>query len=63
VLRDVRTLDRKIADLNGRIDAEVEATGITLTRIFGVGPILAARIVGTVGDVGRFRSIRVSPFR
>jgi hypothetical protein len=26
VLRDVRTLDRKIADLNGRIEAEVEAS-------------------------------------
>ena len=54
VLRDVRTLDRKIADLNGRIEAEVEASGTTLTEIFGVGPILAARIIGTVGNVGRF---------
>ncbi len=54
VLRDVRTLDRKIADLNGRIEAEVEASGSTLTEIFGVGPILAARILGTVGDVSRF---------
>jgi len=54
VLRDVRTLDRKIADLNRRIEAEVDASGTTLTEIFGVGPILAARIVGTVGDVGRF---------
>ena len=54
VLRDVRTLDRKIADLNGRIEAEVEASGTTLTEIFGVGPILAATILGTVGDVGRF---------
>jgi transposase len=54
VLRDVRTLDRKIADLNGRIEAEVEASGTTLTEIFGIGPILAARIIGTVGDVGRF---------
>jgi transposase len=54
VLRDVRTLDRKIADLNERIAAEVEATGTTLTQIFGVGPILAARIIGTVGNVGRF---------
>jgi transposase len=54
VLRDIRTLDRKIADLNGRIEAEVEASGTTLTEIFGVGPILAARIIGTVGDVGRF---------
>jgi transposase len=54
ILRDVRTLDRKIADLNGRIEAEVEASGTTLTEIFGIGPILAARIIGTVGDVGRF---------
>jgi transposase len=32
----------------------VEASGTTLTQIFGVGPILAARIIGTVGNVGRF---------
>ena len=54
ILRDVRTLDRKIADLNRRIETEVEASGTTLTQIFGVGPILAATILGTVGDVGRF---------
>src|SRR5215208_1602866 len=54
VLRDVRTLDRKIADLGGRIEAEVEASGSTLIEIFGIGPILAARIIGTVGDVRRF---------
>ena len=54
ILRDVRTLDRKIADLNGRIEAEVEASGTTLTEIFGIGPILAAKIIGTVGNVGRF---------
>jgi transposase len=54
VLRDVRTLDRKIADLERRIEAEVEASGTTLTQIFGVGPILAARIIGSVGDVTRF---------
>jgi transposase len=54
VLRDVRTLDRKIADLNGLIEAEVEASGTTLTEIFGIAPILAARIIGTVGNVARF---------
>ena len=47
VLRDVRTLDRKIAELNGHIEAEVGAYGTTLTEIFGIGPILAARIIGT----------------
>jgi transposase len=54
VLRDVRTLDRKIAALNERIESEVEASGTSLTEIFGIGPILAARIIGTVGDVTRF---------
>jgi transposase len=54
ILRDVRALERKIADLDGRIEAEVEASGTSLTEIFGVGPILAAKIIGTVGSVARF---------
>jgi transposase len=54
VLRDVRTLDRNIADLSRRIEAEVEDSGTTLTKIFGVGPILAATISGTVGEVAHF---------
>jgi transposase len=54
VLRDIRMLDRKIVDLNTRVEAEVEASRTTLTEIFGVGPILAATILGTVGDVRRF---------
>ena len=54
VLRDIRTLDRKIANLNERIEAEVEASGTTLTEIFGIGPILAAKIIGTVGNTARF---------
>ncbi len=54
ILRDVRTLDRKIADLNGRIEAEVKVSATTLTEIFGIGPILAAKIIGTVGNVARF---------
>ena len=54
ILRDIRTLERKIADLNERIEAEVEASATTLTEIFGIGPILAAKIIGTVGSVARF---------
>ena len=57
VLCDIRTLDRKIADLDGRIEAEVEASGTALTQIFGVGRhILAATIIGAVGSVARFPS-------
>jgi transposase len=54
VLRDIRTLERKIVDLNERIEAEVEASGTSLIEIFGIGPILAAKIIGTVGSVARF---------
>jgi transposase len=56
LVRDVRALDRRIAYLEGRIAEEVEASGTTLTGVFGVGTILAAKIVGIVGDVSRFPS-------
>jgi transposase len=46
VVRDVRTLDRPIAELDERIAGEVKASGTMLTEIFGVGPILAAKILG-----------------
>jgi transposase len=54
ILRDIRTLERKIANLNKQIEAEVEASGTSLTEIFGMGCILAAKIMGTVGNVRRF---------
>ena len=58
----MRALERRIAELDERIavEVEVEASGTTLTEIFGVGPILlAAKIVGIVGNnVGRFPSTR-----
>jgi transposase len=38
ILRDLRTLERKVADLNGRIESEVEASDTTLTQIFGHRP-------------------------
>ena len=54
ILRDVRALERKIADLNERIEVEIEASETSLMEIFGIGPILAAKIIGTVGSVARF---------
>ena len=47
---------RRIAGLDERIAGEVKASGTMLTEIFGVGPILAAKILGIVGDVSRFPS-------
>src|SRR5215208_1584170 len=53
---DVRALNRRIVRLEEQIREEVEASGTTLTGVFGVGPVLAAKIVGIVGDVARFPS-------
>ena len=32
----------------------MQASGTTLTEIFGIGPVIAAAILGTVGDLSRF---------
>jgi transposase len=50
----LRELDREIGDLAGQLSRLVAASRTRLTRLVGVGPILAARILGEVGDVGRF---------
>ena len=53
-LGDVRGLDRRIKQLDAQIKAAVEASGTTLLGIFGVGPVISARILAEVGDVARF---------
>jgi transposase len=39
-----------------RITAAVTASKTTLTELFGVGPIIAATVIGDVGDISRFPS-------
>ncbi len=51
---DIRALDRKIDQATARIDKMVKDSKTTLTRIYGVGPLNAALILGEVGNVGRF---------
>jgi len=53
-IEDVMRLDRKIDDYNRRIVADIKTCGTTLIRLYGVGPINAALILGEVGDVSRF---------
>ena len=53
-IEDVMRLDRKIDDYNRRIVIEIQNCGTTLTRLYGIGPINAALILGEVGDVSRF---------
>jgi len=54
LLGDVRRLDRDIAASKKRVVDAVAASNTTLTEIFGVGPIVAATIIGHVSDVCRF---------
>jgi transposase len=39
-----------------RIKTAVQASGTTLTDLYGVGPILACELIGYTGDVRRFVS-------
>jgi transposase len=56
LLAEVRRLDRELHDHGVRIREAVEASGSTITQLYGVGPIVAAYLLGYTGDVGRFPS-------
>jgi len=53
-LADIRALCARIKYLGGQIAALVTASGTALTSLFGVGPVIAGRILAEVGDVARF---------
>lgn len=55
-IEDIMRIDLKIDAVAKRIHAEIKASGTTLTRVYGIGPINAALIIGEVGDVSRFAS-------
>ena len=55
-IRDLESVDARIAAVNREIKREVAAAPTHLTSLFGLGPINTARILGEVGDVARFRS-------
>jgi transposase len=53
-LADIRALDARIKYLGTQIAALVTASDTGLTGLFGVGPVIAGRILAEVGDVARF---------
>ena len=54
LLADVRRIDRALVENRGRCAAAVSASGSTLTEIFGISDVLAAKILGHTGDITRF---------
>ena len=54
LLDDVRRLDDQTKASHRRIRLAIKASGTSLTEIYGVGPIVAAQLIGYAGDVRRF---------
>jgi transposase len=52
----VRRLGKAIADNRRRCAQSVAATDTTLTEIYGISEVLAAKIIGQIGDIARFPS-------
>lgn len=55
LLDDIRRLDEQLKASHKRIRTAVAASSTTLTDIFGIGPIIAAALIGHTGDITRFR--------
>jgi transposase len=54
LLEDIRRLDAQLKASHKRIRDAVRASGTSVTELFGVGPIIAATLIGYTGDVTRF---------
>jgi transposase len=53
-LEDLRRFDVQMRDTKKKLAVVVKAAGTTLTEIFGVGPVVAATVIGDVTNVSRF---------
>jgi transposase len=54
LLDDVRRLDQQLKDSHRRIRHAVVASKTSLVEIYGIGPIIAAMLIGYSGDIARF---------
>jgi len=53
-IEDLRGIDARIRETRNKLTAAVQAAGTSLTGLFGVGPVVAAVVIGDVRDVSRF---------
>jgi transposase len=56
LLGDLRRVDIRLADNKAQLQDALAVTGSTLTQVHGLGVVLAAKLLGHVGDIGRFPS-------
>jgi transposase len=55
-LRRMVDINAEVAGLRAQIDALVAASGTTLTDIYGIGTLIAARVLAEVVDIARYPS-------
>ena len=55
LLEDLRRIDAQLRETRKKLDAAVRASGTSLTGLFGVGPVIAATVIGEARDVSRFK--------
>jgi transposase len=53
-LDDLRRIDVQLRGTRKKLATAVQASGTSLTGLFGVGPVIAAAVIGDVKDVSRF---------
>ncbi|MEV8546766.1 transposase [Streptomyces sp. NPDC051572] len=54
LLADLRRLDRQVRDNEAQMREALAASRTTLTVLPGLGTVLAARVLGHIGDISRF---------
>lgn len=55
-LEDIRALDAKMKTVRGQISELVDGSGTRLTDLYGIGPVIAGRILAEVETIDRFPS-------
>jgi len=56
LLADIRHLDAQRREVKKKLATAVKASGTSVTEVFGVGPVIAATVIGDVVTVARFPS-------
>ena len=54
LLDDLRRIDARMRETRKKLAAAVAGSGTSLTGLFGVGPVIAAAVIGDVREVSRF---------
>jgi transposase len=55
-LEDLRRIDAQIRQARSRLTTAVRTSGTTLTQVYGVGPVIAAIVLGCAAETSRFAS-------